>query len=337
MKKLTNRLSAAGIGLTLAMTSIGGLSASALATSSQSDPSRYIAPLHPLNRSGATGMANLTLNGEQPGASLTASVNARGTEPNQIHAIHIHGMLDGKNAECPTNSADVNNDRFVSVFEGAPFYGPIKVNFTNPMTAFGPPANTTLFAPFAGSPTLGNFPKADESGRVSYNNTISFDPNNPFAMQALTSLMPLEKNHIVVHGGFAPESVDTAGGDPNKLVYDALLPVACGQIIQTHRGSSNNQGNNGNQNGSSAVNSGTSITTAGPNSPVSTTTSTRSTLNATNNNNVRATSTTSQRSTTGNAAVSGNTSGGSANSGSSFNSSINTFMTQVFNSIFSQR
>ena len=246
MSTLLNKIGALGLGVTLVAAAVGaGTARPVLASdnSSSTDPSTYMASLRPLNGSGVTGFANLSLNSQQPGASLMASVNARGAEPNQIHPLHIHGMTDGTAAECPPIAADVNHDGLISVFEGAPFYGPIKVSFTSPATPFGAPAITTLFAPFAGAPVLANFPHSSNAGRISYNNTIPFDTSNHFAVEALSSLMPLTDQHIVLHGGFAPESVDTTGGDPNKIVYDALLPIACGSIVQTHQGSitDNNQ------------------------------------------------------------------------------------------------
>ena len=243
MNKTITRLGATGAGLALAFSSIAGFSASALSQTSSSadDPSTYIAPLHSLNHSGVTGFARLSLNDAQPGASLTASVNAHGAEPSQVHPLHIHGMLDGSEAACPTTAADANNDALVSVFEGAPFYGPIKVNFTDPPTTFGPPSRTDLFAPFAGVPVTNDFPHASADGRVQYNQNIPFDASNQYAVQALSSITPLSAQHIVIHGGYAPESVDTPGGSPTKIVYDALLPVACGPIIQTHRGANSSK------------------------------------------------------------------------------------------------
>ena len=337
MKKYIKKFSATGLTLTFAASSLVGLSAPTFATaSSVNEPSRYIAPLHPLNRSGVTGMANLSLDSRQPGASLEASINARGTEPNQIHAVHIHGKLDAEVAKCPTNRADTNSDGIVSVFEGAPDYGPIKVSFTDPITPFGPPANTTLFAPFAGAPVLNNFPKSDSAGKVNYNMIIPFDQGNQYAVQALASLTPLEDQHIVIHGGFAPESVDTMGGDPNKTVYDPLLPVACGSIVQTHKGSNaSHNGNSGHNddhnNGNAGHGGGQGISNTGPGSTnqVSHTNNSSATVN--NNNRVDVNSRTTQNSRSGDAMVSRNTSGGSATSGSANNNSSNSFIIRLMN------
>ena len=324
MNRILIRLGTVGAGVTLALSGIAGLSASAQSpTSSASDPSTYIAPLHQLNHSGVSGIANLSINDTQPGAALTAQVRARGTEPNQIHAIHIHGMLDSSSAECPTTSADTNRDNLVSVFEGAPFYGPIKVSFTDPPTTFGPPSRTDLFAPFAGIPTFANFPHSNSNGRVLYGQTIPFDMNNQYAVQALSSLTPLSQQHIVIHGGFAPESVDTPGGNPNKIVYDALLPVACGPIIQTHQGSTDNQGQNNSGEGS--------ISNTGPGSTNTITETSNNSVTVTNNNNVEASNQSTQSSSTGNGNVTENTNSGTSSTGSSTNSNNSGFMFRIMN------
>ena len=335
MLVLLERIKIMGLGMTLVSATMGaGLAAPALASSSSSaDPTTYIAPLHPLNGSGVTGFANLSLNDQQPGAALTASVNARGAEPNQVHAIHIHGKLDGSEAECPTTNADTNRDGLVSVFEGAPFYGPIKVSFTSPATKFGPPANNVLFAPFAGAPVFNDFPHSNSSGRVSYNQVIPFDTSNQFAVDALASLTPLDEQHIVVHGGFAPESVDTAGGDPNKIVYDALLPVACGTIQQTHSGS--NRGNdNGRGNGNAARGQGTggvSIgeTGAGSNNQVSVRNDNR--VNTTNTNRVMLENFNNQSSQSGAVSLSRNTRVGGAVSGDASNDNSTASLVRLMN------
>jgi hypothetical protein len=318
------------VGMSLAMTAgVTGLSfAPALASaSSASDPSRFIAPLHPLNGSGVTGFANLSLDDQQPGANLVASVNARGTVANQVHPLHIHGMTTGGASECPTTTADTNLDGFVSVFEGAPFYGAIKVSFTTPPTPFGPPANTTLFAPYAGTPITANFPHSTNNGNVFYNQTIPFDESNHYAVEALDGIMPLNAQHIVLHGGYAPESVDTPGGNPNKIVYDALLPIACGPIIQTHRGSQNTAEGNG-----QAGNATATINETGAGSVNLIDEYTSSSTNVTNTNNVRTANSNSQTSRSGNVFLDSNTVAGDASSGDASNYSVTNSMVSIMNS-----
>lgn len=206
-------------------TILNGASASA-APVSYDNVTRYQSDLEPLNRSEVYGNAKINFDG----TDLQVKIRASGLEPNQPHVAHIHGSLTGADAQCPsTRGDDANHDGFLSVFEGAPKYGPIKLNLTEPQTPFGPNANATLFAPFAGTPNLGDFPQVGKNGQFKLNTTYSFDLAKTADQQAYESLRRLDKQHIVIHGAYAPQSVDTAGGS-NMRVYDPLLPVACGEI-----------------------------------------------------------------------------------------------------------
>jgi hypothetical protein len=214
----------AGIGSSVALSS-GIAYASPMERHEGRNVRNYTAELTPLNNSGVTGSAEITFKHK----ALSINLSAEGLVPNMPHPAHIHGKLTGSDAMCPTTDADTNSDGFVSVFEGAPAYGPIKLNLTTPQTAFGAPANTTLFAPFAGTPSIGNFPVSNDNGDISIDQTYTFDMSKQADKDAYAQLRALDMQHIVVHGGYAPENVDTPGGS-TKVVYDALLPVACGQI-----------------------------------------------------------------------------------------------------------
>lgn len=208
----------------LALGTLGAFPAATTAANTE----QYQSNIQPLNRTSVTGTADLSLEGQ----ALKVQLGATGLTPNQIHAVHIHGK-EQADAECPTTRGDdANNDGFLSVFEGAPDYGPIKVNLTSPQTPFGPPARADLFFPFAGTPDDNAFSKSNVDGVISLDQTYTFDLSNQFAAQAFESVTPLEDQHIVVHGDFAPESVDMPGADPNKVIYDKLLPVACGPITK---------------------------------------------------------------------------------------------------------
>lgn len=202
----------------------------------------YHARLQPLNNSGVTGEAVLVHGGHQ----LGVAIEAEGLTPNQVHPQHIHGKDHPEVAFCPTTEGDdANGDGFLSVIEGAPDYGPIKLNLTDPQTPFGPPPTDALFFPFAGTPDNNNFPTADADGNVSFDGSYTFDMNDPLAAAAHKSLTPLTDQHIVLHGAMAPASVDAPAfealgldlaSDPNAEIYDPLLPVACGQIVAAQDG-----------------------------------------------------------------------------------------------------
>lgn len=187
----------------------------------------YKSVIDQLNNSGVSGTSTIVLNDNTK--TLDVTINATGLLPNQSHAQHMHGILDGGVATCPTMAQDTNHDGFLSVVEGGVNYGPIKISLTSPMTPFGPNPNTALFAPYAGVPNPANFPTAP-GGTINFHQLYQFDLSNSFDAAAYAAIQPIDHQHIVLHGAVAPESVDTVGGDPNKLVYDALLPVACGEF-----------------------------------------------------------------------------------------------------------
>ena len=187
--------------------------------------------LQPLNHSGVTGTAHVWLMDK----TLTVSFDAAGLQPNMVHDAHIHGMLNGTDATCPTMAADTNGDGYVSVFEGAPFYGPIKVSLSAPITPAGPNPNATLFAPFAGVDSNA-FQNADAQGMDHYNQSITYSLSDPEAAAAYHGIMPLKAQAIVIHGAMAPKSVDMMGGSTSKSVYDELLPVACGDLMNAMKG-----------------------------------------------------------------------------------------------------
>lgn len=130
--------------------------------------SNYSASLVSLNNSGATGSANITVNGNL----LTVTINATGMVANQPHPQHIHGLEDGSNGTCPPLSADTDNDGIITVPEGAPFYGGILL-------------------------PLENFPVADANGIVTFTQTFTLGENDVLTVDSLGNL---ENRVIVLHG-----------------------------------------------------------------------------------------------------------------------------------------
>ena len=247
-------LATSSIGLPVAVNAMGNSSDSHNDNATtQSAAQYYTANVKPLNRSNVSGTANFVLENR----TLTATLDMQGLEPG-VHPQHIHGKEQAK-AECPTNADDVNHDKFISVLEGAPAYGPIKINLTSPQTAFGTPPTPALFTPFAGTPDNKNFPVAGADGKFHFVQTYNFD-NSAAADGAFASIKQLDFQHYVVHGGTAPAGVDAAafaalgsprpaGFDPQAKIYDALLPVGCGTIEQVNAEAHGNSGNNGNNGG----------------------------------------------------------------------------------------
>src|SRR4051812_5099527 len=74
-------------------------------------PVNYFANLTPLNNSGVTGTASLTLNGND----LTVVLNAVGLEPDKLHPQHIHGFVDGRQSSL--HATDFNANGMIDDFE----------------------------------------------------------------------------------------------------------------------------------------------------------------------------------------------------------------------------
>ena len=89
------------------------------------DKQKFRANLDPLNGSGATGHAKLSLKGNK----LNAKINSHGMAPKLPHAQHIHGFEQAV-SECPTLAEDEDGDSLVNTVEGQPAYGPVLVSFT---------------------------------------------------------------------------------------------------------------------------------------------------------------------------------------------------------------
>jgi Cu/Zn superoxide dismutase len=121
----------------------------------------YRAALSPLNNSGVSGTAMLSLEGNM----LTVTITAMGLEPGKTHVHHTHGFTDNtQNSTCPTTALDTNGDGLIDLGESVPAYGPVVLDF-------------------------GALP-VDAMGNASYTKTYTVAP----------SLMPLQNRAIVLHG-----------------------------------------------------------------------------------------------------------------------------------------
>lgn len=130
-----------------------------------------VVDLDALNDSGVDGRAVLILRGDE----LRVHITAKGLEPGEVHPQHIHGLMGDENAVCPPADADDNimgvpeeaddPDQFISLEEGAPFYGGILLALTP-------------------------FPAANPAGVVTYTQTFDVDGD----------LLDLSDEVIVLHG-----------------------------------------------------------------------------------------------------------------------------------------
>ncbi|MEZ5228499.1 MAG: hypothetical protein R2710_18050 [Acidimicrobiales bacterium] len=148
----------------------GELVAQEPATMSQS----YTGTLGSLNGSDTTAsVAALRVGNE-----VTVAMNVSGASADLPHPQHVHGKLGVSNV-CPPASADTDNDGFVSVAEGVPFYGTIQNTLST-----GPDFS-------AGAGLTGPFPTADADGNYSYLETFTITPEQARDFGNL---------HFVIHG-----------------------------------------------------------------------------------------------------------------------------------------
>ena len=172
----------------------------------------FQADLAPLNNSGASGTANLALEGDQ----LTTDIASEGLAPGLPHAQHIHG-LEQAMSECPTILNDQNGDNLVNTTEGEPSYGPILTS----LTTEGDTSPESALA-------VDRFPVANEDGTLTYDRTFGVPTNVADR---------LEEFAIVQHGVdlngngvYDEEAAGPSDLDPS-LPQEATIPANCGVIV----------------------------------------------------------------------------------------------------------
>ncbi|SFF13172.1 hypothetical protein [Blastococcus tunisiensis] len=174
----------------------------------------YQATLGALNESGTTGTGMVTLQGDQ----ATVTVNASNLLAGSPHAQHFH---IGAQGACPTDADDTDDDGFLSVTEGAPYYGSIGASLTT----------TGDTGPDSGL-AVDRFPTA-EGGSYTYERTfaVSEDVQKSFAEGTAV---------LVVHGvdkdGSGAYDGDVVSDLDPSLPMEATAPAACGVLNASQMG-----------------------------------------------------------------------------------------------------
>ena len=175
------------------------------------DKQKFRADLKPLNGSGASGHANLTLKGNK----LNAKINSHGLAPKLPHAQHIHGFKQAV-SECPTLAADDNGDRLINTVEGLPSYGPIQVSLT---TRGGTTPNSAL--------AVNRFPVANLGGFLKYERTFTVPRGVARGLGKMAIVQHgVDLNH---NGRYDFKAAGPSELDPS-LPQEATIPANCGVI-----------------------------------------------------------------------------------------------------------
>jgi hypothetical protein len=172
----------------------------------------FQADLEPLNNSGASGTANLALEGDQ----LTTDIASEGLAPGLPHAQHIHG-LEQAMSECPTILNDQNGDNLVNTTEGEPSYGPILTS----LTTEGDTSPESALA-------VDRFPVANEDGTLTYDRTFGVPTNVADRLEDFAIVqhgVDLNGNGVYDEEAAGPSDLDPS------LPQEATIPANCGVIV----------------------------------------------------------------------------------------------------------
>lgn len=184
----------------------------ALAQEGHEDSQVFQADLQPLNGSGASGTATMTLDGNQ----VTVDIESQGLAPNLPHAQHIHGEPGVLLSTCPTvEEADQDGDGLINTVEGEPFYGGILTSITTEGDT-GPDSGLAV----------DRFPVADENGNVSYSRTFAVSDE----VAANLDDFVVVQHGIDFNGSGEYDFENGVSSIDPELPLQATIPANCGQI-----------------------------------------------------------------------------------------------------------
>ncbi|SFO75629.1 hypothetical protein SAMN05660464_0993 [Geodermatophilus dictyosporus] len=172
----------------------------------------YQADLAALNGSGVSGTGMVTLDG----TTATVMVEATGLLEGAPHAQHFHIAAQG---QCPTDADDENGDGFVSVTEGAPYYGAIGSSLTTS-------GDTSPDSGLA----IDRFPT---EGTISYERTFEVSQETADSFAAGTAVLVL---HGVDENGSGTYDGDVMSDLDPSLPMEATAPAACAPLVSAQMG-----------------------------------------------------------------------------------------------------
>ncbi|GAA3181399.1 hypothetical protein GCM10010531_39490 [Blastococcus jejuensis] len=183
-----------------------------MSAASAADGGSYQADLGALNASGVTGTGMVTLDGN----TATVTVEASGLLDGSPHAQHFHIGAEGT---CPTDADDADDDGFVSVTEGAPYYGAIGSSLTTE-------GDTSPDSGLA----IDRFPT---TGTITYERTFEVTEDVHEAFDNGTAVLVL---HGVDKDGSGAYDGDVMSDLDPSLPMEATAPAACGSFAAAQMG-----------------------------------------------------------------------------------------------------
>jgi hypothetical protein len=199
------------LGLVLLLAVAVSLSLASVAVAQSSSQQVFKVKLNPLNQSGASGNATLTLEGTR----LTTKLESDDMAPKLPHAQHIHGFKQAV-SECPTLAADDNGDRLINTVEGLPSYGPIRVS----LTTRGDTSPQSALA-------VDRFPVGEHDGDIHYKRTFSVPLGVARGLERMAIVQHgVDLNH---NGRYDFKAAGRSELDPS-LPQEATIPANCGVI-----------------------------------------------------------------------------------------------------------
>jgi hypothetical protein len=181
-------------------------------SAAQAADGSFQADLGALNGSGVSGTGMVTLEGNQ----ATVMIEASGLVDGAPHAQHFHIGAEGT---CPTDADDSDGDGFVSVTEGAPFYGDIGASLTTE-------GDTSPDSGLA----VDRFPT---DGELVYERTFEVSDDVHAAFDEGTAVLVL---HGVDKDGSGTYDGDVMSDLDPSLPMEATAPAACGSFAAAQMG-----------------------------------------------------------------------------------------------------
>lgn len=183
------------------------------------DENTFVAYLKPLNNSGVTGLATVMY---KEGGKFQVIVNGTSLVPDMVHPQHIHGFdMEDKDAVCPPSSA-AGEDGLLTLADGLPFYGPVLLPLDDNLVPLD----------------ADNFPKANADGNLIYTKKVETDAlvaaiDAKYEEKQTLDDFKAEHRVVVIHGAYVKDNKIVPAGTEGA-VYEATLPVACGEVVKKH-------------------------------------------------------------------------------------------------------